>query len=652
MRLTPLAALAFALVFTPLSSRLAADDSAKFHVEETTIADLQAAILAHQITATEIVKLYLARIKAYNGPGVEEPNGILAPIKYLAHAKGINALGTLNLRPATRKAMGFDDRKARSMTDAIDNDPALPDALETAAEEDRKFAATGQLVGPLHGVVFAIKDQYDTVDMRTTSGADAFYADDRPPADATFVQRLRAAGAIILAKANMGEYAGGYGGSAFRSSFAGSVVNPYDTERSPGGSSSGSGACVAANLVTCAISEETGPSVRWPSSSNNIVGLAPTQELVSRTGMMNQGINTRVGPATRTVEDAARILDVIAGYDPTDEMTAFSVGRTPSQPYASFARGASIQGMRIGIVREYMDRTTASKAEIANIEIAEKAIVTIRSMGAVIVDPGPGGLFTDYVRRYAPMLTNASFTKAHPDLFPVDEAGKPKADFISILVDLAADPSKVPGQPDIKKFPPAQAAGEGKFGYDLYLRRRGDSNIKTLGDLIHKARFFNDGQTILGKPVGLEETNKAMGFDTAVRLQRRFAIQQIVLQCMAEQRLDAVVYPTCDIPPPKLDAPKGGGSAGANSTWTFLGQQGFPAITVPGGFTTEVYDRAVDPPGHPTTTAVWIGPTPARLPAGIDFLGRPFSEPILFRIAAAYEQATHHRMPPPDFGSL
>src|SRR5581483_2053887 len=115
------------------------------------------------------------RIKAYNGPGVEEPEGILGPIKTIPHAKGINALITLNLRPATRKAMGFDDRKARSMTDAVDNDPNMPDALEVAAKLDAEFAKTGKLVGPLHGIVFALKDQYCTIEMRSTSGADAFY---------------------------------------------------------------------------------------------------------------------------------------------------------------------------------------------------------------------------------------------------------------------------------------------------------------------------------------------------------------------------------------------------------------------------------------------------------------------------------------------
>ena len=306
-----------------------------FHLEDATIAQLQQAIAAGQITTVGLVELYLKRIKAYNGTCVSEPQGILGPITTIPHAGQLNALSTLNLRPAARKTWGFDDRKARSLTDRADARADMPDALEAAAAQDQQFRQTGRLAGPLHGVVIAIKDQYDTFDMRTTSGADAQYANDRPPDDATFVKRLRDAGAIILAKANMAEYAT----DGARSSFGGTFCNPYDTERAPGMSSAGSGTAVAANLVTCAIGEETVVSIRWPAAVNNIVGLAPTQELVSRDGMMGAGLNMRVGPLCRTVQDTAKVFDVIAGYDPKDELTVFSVGRMPSQPYASFAAG-------------------------------------------------------------------------------------------------------------------------------------------------------------------------------------------------------------------------------------------------------------------------------------------------------------------------
>ena len=637
----------------------AADTKPAFAVEEATIADIQAAILAKKLTATGLVKLYLARIKAYNGPAVEEPYGLLGPVKPVAHAKGINALMTLNLRPATRQALGFDTRKARSLTDPVDNDPAMPDALEVAARLDAEFARTGKLVGPLHGVVMAIKDQYDTFDLRTTSGADAFYANDRPPADSTFVRRLREAGAIILAKSNMGEYAAGY-----RSSFGGTEGNPYNTDRQPGGSSGGSATAVAANLVTCAIAEETGPSVRAPARSNSTVGIAPTQELVSRHGMMNIGLNTRVGPIARTVEDAARILTVIAGYDPKDEMTAFALGRIPAEPFESFAQPQSLKGVRIGVVREYMDKAAFTKADEQSIDLVNQAIEDLKKLGATIVEPGPDGLFTDSIRRYNPMLSNATWTKLFPELFPVDAAGKPTKDHVAALLKLAAEPGKVPGKVTIRDFEGAQAVGESKYGYNLYLQERGDANIKTLDDLINKANFFNDG-TGPAKRTTLLNANKPQVLDTAARLQRRFAVQQVVLRTFAELNLDAVVYPSGNIPLGKLNMPNEPTVNGRGTTWTFLGAQGFPAITVPAGFTTEVWDREPDPSAPPVPPAAGdgegaaptpatklVGPVPARVPVGVDFLGRPFAEPTLLRIAAAYEKATRHRVPPPDFGPL
>ena len=391
-----------------------------FEIQEATIAQIQQAILKKQITTRGVVEAYLKRIQAYNGTCVNEPQGILGPVTTIAHAKQINALSTLNLRPAARAAWGFDARKARSLTDKADSAANMPDALETAAAQDQQFARTGRLVGPLHGVVLAIKDQYDTFDMRTTSGADADYANDRPPDDATFVKRLRDAGAIILAKANLAEYAV----DGARSSFGGTFCNPYDTEREPGMSSAGSATAVAANLVTCGIAEETVVSVRWPASVNSMVGLAPTQELVSRDGMMGAGLVMRVGPICRTVEDTARVLDAYAGYDPKDEMTVFSVGRKPSKPYASFADARRLDGLRIGVLREYMRPSLLTKADEESIGLVDRAIADLRSLGAVIVDPGAEGeLFTRCITRYAPELLNSAFARQYPQLFPSDARG-------------------------------------------------------------------------------------------------------------------------------------------------------------------------------------------------------------------------------------
>jgi Asp-tRNA(Asn)/Glu-tRNA(Gln) amidotransferase A subunit family amidase len=616
-----------------------------FAVEEATIDQIQQAIRSKRITTRGVVEAYLRRIKAYNGTCVSQPQGILGVISTIPHARQVNALSTLNLRPAARMAWGFDARKARSLTDAADNAPNMPDALEVAAAQDRQLAQTGRLVGPLHGVVLAIKDQYDTVDMRTTSGGDVDYANDRPPDDATFVKRLRDAGAIILAKANLAEYAV----DGARSSFGGTFCNPYDTEREPGMSSAGSGSSVAANLVTCAIGEETVVSIRWPAAVNSLVGLAPTQELVSRDGMMGAGLNMRVGPMCRTVQDTAKIFDAFAGYDPKDEMTVFSVGRKPSQPYASFASARRLDGVRIGVLREYMRRSLLTKADEESIDITERAIADLRRLGATIVDPGAEGeLFTACIARYAPRLLNAGFAREYPELF--GGRGSSPGARIPELVAVDADPTRVPGSLSLRTLNGGGfgAVGEGKFEIDRYLRERGDAAIKTNADLISKARFYTD-PNFPDRKQAREQAESQTVVDTSVRLQGRFAVRTTLLQCMQEQRLDALMSPMSTVPPRKLTSPREPVSNGRNPIgWSLIGQQGFPAITVPAGFTTNVWDRVRDVDNGTRL----VGPIAASLPVGVDFIGRPFAEPLLFRIASAYEAATTHRHPPPEFGPV
>src|SRR5205814_9465039 len=163
------------------------------------------------------------------------------------------------------------------------------------------------------------------------------YANDRPPRDADVVARLRKAGAIILAKANMGEYAAGD-----RSTFGGTTCNPYDTSRSAGRSSGGSGAAVGANLVMCALGEETGPSARNPAANNSLVGIVATHSLVSRAGLVPASFTRdRPGVLCRSVKDAATVLGAVAGYDARDPATAASAGQMPGLPYQSFADNGS-----------------------------------------------------------------------------------------------------------------------------------------------------------------------------------------------------------------------------------------------------------------------------------------------------------------------
>src|ERR1700732_4207559 len=314
------------LCATHLALMAEAASAPRFHLEEATIADVHRGIRAKEITAEQLVQLYFKRIEAYNGTcvkgEVDPATGLmLGEIAPIENAGQVNAYMTLNIRGK------------RSKTDPADNDPKMLDALETARAQDEHFVRTGNFVGPLHGIPIAVKDNYDTIDMRTTAGAVADYANDKPPKDATMVAKLRAAGAIILGKTNLDEYApAGIG----RSTLGGQTCNPYDTKRISGGSSAGSAAAVGANLALCALGTDTAGSVRYPSSLNALVGIVATQGLVSRAGILPLSFSRdRGGPMCRTVEDAAAVLEVLTGDDPRDDITAVAQ-RGPPVVYLKF----------------------------------------------------------------------------------------------------------------------------------------------------------------------------------------------------------------------------------------------------------------------------------------------------------------------------
>ena len=655
-----------------------------FHLEEATIADIHRAILAGHITTTGLVSLYLKRIEAYNGQcvrGAADANGyVLGDIEPIEHAGKLGALMTLNIRGK------------RSKTDLADRDHGMPDALETARLLDQEFVRTGRLTGPLHGVVFAIKDQFDTFDMRSTSGSAAAYANDRPPRDAGIVARLRAAGAIILAKSNMGEYAAGD-----RSTYGGTTCNPYDTSRSAGRSSGGSGAAVAANLVTCAIGEETGPSARNPAANSNLVGVVATHSLVSRAGIIPASLTRdRPGILCRTVRDAAVVLDAVAGYDPRDPATAAGYGQVPGQPYRDNADNADLHGVRLGVVREFMKAHT--KADEDSVAIAEMALGDLVKAGATLIDPGPGGaLFEDALGEILPTLDSPALAALFPEALP---AG---TDLVEKSVAIAGKAGKLPSGLSLRVIADRElaASGEGLFALERYLRDRGDENIRNVGDLITKSTFY-DHAPIAGVTPGakgrLEElvarierlTRKSDGkplvrkvanttLDISGWHTSRTVLQMLVNKVMADNRLDALVYPTKTVLAPRLAEPVEPANLRtvqdkvivtvdgevyehtvervtdlrAPLTPRLSPNSGYPAIAVPAGFASQVYDRAVVRTGDGAKRAgEFLRAKAVELPVSMDFLGHAFGEPMLIRIAAAYEAATHHRRPPKEFGPL
>jgi len=599
--------------------------AAPFHLEEASIAGVHRAMMAHELTATQLVTFYMKRIDAYNGRcvagAIDPATGLqLGEITPKQKAGQLNAIITVNRRGQ------------RSRTDRTDADPAMPDALEAARALDEEFARTGKLSGPLHGIPFIVKDQFDTFDMRTTAGAAADYANDRPPRDAEVVARLRKAGAIILGKGNMGEYASGD-----RSTFGGLTCNPYDTSRSAGRSSGGPGAAVAANLSMCGIGEETGPSTRNPAANESLVGIVATHSLVSRAGIIPASLTRdRAGILCRSVGDAATVLSAIAGYDPADPATADSVGHLPAGGYTAFANGPSLKGMRIGVVREFMQVFT--KADADSVRIGEQAIADLTKAGATVIDPGPkGALFANAISEIVPALDA-------PTLVELSKQTAAQNPTIRLLAD---------------REPPT--SGEVLFAMDRYLNTRGDRKIHSVRDLLDHSTFYDhppiDGVTLPPKTRLETMLRDAKEPDISRWHETRTVLQMLVNKVMADDRLDALVYPTKTIPAPRLAAPVepaviGGHDFRAPLTPRLSPNAGLPAIVVPAGFTREVYDRVPLRENSRVAAGELDGPKADQLPVAIEFLGRAYSEPVLIRIAAAYELATRHRRPPADFPAL
>jgi Asp-tRNA(Asn)/Glu-tRNA(Gln) amidotransferase A subunit family amidase len=303
-----------------------------FRFQEATIAGVHRALAAGELTCAQLTRLYLDRIDAYDRKG-----------------PALRAVITVN-----------------------------PRAMELAAEMDRKYQANPGSAGALHCIPVILKDNFNTRDMPTTGGFIGM-KDSVPPDDAYTVKRMREAGALILAKANLQEFA--RGGMSV-SSLGGQVRNPYDLTRTPGGSSGGTGVAIAANFALLGTGSDTGQSIRSPASANNLVGIRPTRGLVSRAGVIpNSLTQDEIGPITRTVTDAARLLDVMAGYDPSDPITAFSNGRIPKSYTQLLARDA-LKGARIGVMTNMFG--TAERHQEVN-KVMEGVIARMASLGATII---------------------------------------------------------------------------------------------------------------------------------------------------------------------------------------------------------------------------------------------------------------------------
>jgi len=468
--------------------------SEEFHspfsqLEETTIADLQAAMTSGQLTAQRLVEMYLDRIQALDKSGPT-----------------LNALLEIN-----------------------------PDALEIARELDLERLNKGPR-GPLHGIPLLLKDNIATMDkMETTAGSLALLGS-RPRQDAFVVSRLREAGAVILGKTNLSEWAN-FRSTASSSGWScrgGQGRNPYVLDRTPCGSSSGSAAAVAANLAVAALGTETDGSILCPASANAVVGIKPTVGLTSRAGVIPIAHSQdSVGPLGRTVADAAALLGALTGIDPRDPVTQASTGKFHTD-YTQFLDPDGLQGARIGVARQvYFDYSAKTDA------VANTAIEQMRKLGAIIIDPAD-----------IPTAGQISTSKSE-DIVLMFEF---KADLNAYLAELIDSPVRTLA--DIIAFNDAHSEKELKyFGQEIFLKAQESTSL--------------DDPTYLA---ALEENH---------RLSRQEGIDAV----MDEYQLDALVMPTVS-PPWRIDLVDGDHYLGSSSQPAALA--GYPAISVPAGYAFEL----------------------------------------------------------------
>jgi amidase len=489
-------------------------------IEEATLSSLQAAMESGALTSAQLTQAYLDRIAAID-----------------QHGPAVNSVIEVNSE-ALALAQGLDDeRKSRGVR------------------------------GPLHGIPVVVKDNLDTGDRMLTTAGSLAMATAPAPRDSTVVEKLRAAGAVLLGKTNLSEWAN------FRSSRAtsgwsgrgGLTLNPYALDRNACGSSSGTGAGISANLAAVGIGTETDGSITCPSSFCGLVGLKPTVGLVSRAGIIPiSATQDTAGPMTRTVTDTAILLGVIAGADPRDSATTGAASHTEAG-YRRFLDPDGLKGARLGVVRGYFGYHPGVD------RLAEEALALLKDKGAILVDP----------------------------VTPPADKVFSDAEYQVLLYEF-------------------------KAGLTDYLTSRGaDFPMKTLKDLIAWNDANRDREMPwFGQEIFLQAEAKGPLTEPAYLKARALCRKQSrtlgIDKILTDHRLDALVAPTAQ---PAFTTDLVTSDHFLGSATTLPAVAGYPHITVPSGMVN-------------------------GLPVGFSFFGRAWSEPVLLKLAYAFEQATKHRKVP------
>lgn len=492
-----------------------------FRFVEATIDDVHGAIESGEMTCVDIVEGYLRRIETYD------------------QRTGMNSVIFTN-----------------------------PAALDRAMHIDARLGS-GETPGPLYCIPVLLKDNFDTADMPTSGGSIAL-KDSTPPDDAFMVRKLREADAIIIAKTNMAEWA--FSPRQSISSSYGRTANAYDLERVPAGSSGGTASATAASFGVIGMGSDTGNSIRGPSSHLALFGIRSTIGLTSRDGVIPLLFDRDIaGPMMRTVTDAARVFNVVAGYDPADPYTEHGRDKLEAD-YTRFLDANALAGKRLGVLRALVDTEDADPAVTL---VFEQALADLKSAGAEIVDP-----------LVIPNLDT------HLD---ASSCNRFRYDMYVYLASLGEDAPMT----DV-----------------MEVRESGQYSPQAEGGL----EYFGKGP--LDVPPAEWDPPCAEFFEHA----ERQAYLADTLAAMDQANVDAIVYPTWTNPPAHID--RGYEDYKGDNSQLVAPDTGLPAVTVPMGYTYGI------------------------LPAGLQILGRPYSEGLLFGLAYSYEQATLHRVPPRGFPEL
>jgi len=632
-------------------------------------------------------------------PSVKQQYGMVAGIP---NANQLNAFETLNIR-GERSVTCKGKLDAPPGTPLPAGAPAecekfrqQPDALERAAELDAKYGKNPDLAKmPMYCAVITVKNWYDVTDMRSTGGNDVNFAMDAAPRDMTVVSQLRAKGAIISGITVASEVSFNttepakpktsfVGGNIVRATWGGTACNAYDTERTPGGSSGGAGASVAANLATCSICETTGGSCRIPANANSVASFVTTKGLTSEFGSATADfINHRPGVLCRTLGDAARVIDAMKdpkeGYfDSRDFFTAQPRALSAKDPYATYivsdkdlqSSYKPLKGLRIGIVREFMVKHSPNDGAVSDLVDKEFKTTLRDRLGAELVEsvdpqypddpdvPNMKYTFADAFAEILPISAPEYFFQKTADgelEFAVPGYDVTSRDY---LVKLSLHQAPLSPKLNIRRIIGSlDDGGRNAFMIAHYLALRGDTRVTDMAAYAANSKWRSETQAVGAQNLAAaneQDTRATKGID---RVKMHTLFRYAILKVMRENHIDVFVQPNITIPPGRTGAAQEPTIAGRGASgFAITDLLGVPEIITPAGFNQVTYEPQFvlsdDKKSYTAKAGTVQSKLSQPLPFSIEYWAGPGDEPVMLKVASAYEAATHHRKPPAAFPVL